>query len=132
MRAELPRADELGGWLSNATSAALEPPAAAVPDGLERIADVPIYFADPLVRRAPALQKTKDAMAPTARVHPATLARLGLPDLASARVRQDGAQAKLQVVADARVPEGGVRVAAGHPATASLGPMFGPIELEPA
>jgi NADH-quinone oxidoreductase subunit G len=29
--------------------------------GVQRIADVPIYFADPLVRRAPSLQKTRDA-----------------------------------------------------------------------
>jgi NADH-quinone oxidoreductase subunit G len=128
----LPRADELGGWLSNAASVALEAPAAAAPNGLERIADVPIYFAVPLVRRAPSLQKTKDALPPTARVHPATLERMGIPDLASVRLRQDGAQAKLPVVADARVPEGCVRVAAGHPATAPLGPMFGRIALEPA
>jgi len=132
VRAELPRADELGGWLSNATSVALMTPAAAAPDGLERIADVPIYFADPLVRRAPSLQKAKDALPPAARVHPATLERLGVPDLASARLREDGAQATLPVVADACVPEGCVRVAAGHPATAPLGAMFGTIVLEPA
>ena len=27
--------------------------------GIQRIADVPIYFADPLVRRSPPLQKTR-------------------------------------------------------------------------
>ena len=37
--------------------------AAATPAGLQRIADVPIYFADPLVRRSPPLQKTRDARA---------------------------------------------------------------------
>ena len=132
VRAELPGADDLGGWLSNAASVALDTPAPAAPNGLERIADVPIYFADPLVRRAPSLQKTKDALPPTARVHPATLERLGLPDLAPARLRQDGGQASLPVVADARVPEGCVRVAAGHPTTARLGAMFGAIVVERA
>ena len=132
VRAELPGADDLGGWLSNAASVALETPVPAAPNGLERIADVPIYFADPLVRRAPSLQKTKDALPPAARVHPATLERLGLPDLAPARLRQDGGQASLSVVADARVPEGCVRVAAGHPTTAPLGPMFGAIVVERA
>ena len=132
VRAELPRADELGSWLSNVTSVALETPAVAAPDGLERIADVPIYFADPLVRRAPSLQKTKDALPPAARIHPATLERLGMPGLASALLRQGGAQARLPVVGDGRVPEGCVRVAAGHPATAPLGAMFGAITLEPA
>ena len=28
--------------------------------GLQRIADVPVNFADPMARRAPALQQTKD------------------------------------------------------------------------
>jgi NADH-quinone oxidoreductase subunit G len=131
VRRELPRADELGERLSNATRVALETPAAA-PNGLERIADVPIYFTDPLVRRAPSLQKTRDALPPTVRVHPATLGRLGVADRATVRLRQDGVQAVLPVMADARVPEGCVRVAAGHPATAPLGPMFGAIALEMA
>src|SRR5689334_10786932 len=34
--------------------------------GIQRVADVPIYFADPLVRRSPPLQKTRDARAPRA------------------------------------------------------------------
>ena len=29
-------------------------------EGLQRVTDVPIYFSDPLARRAPALQKTRD------------------------------------------------------------------------
>ena len=41
--------------------------------GLERVADVPIYFADPLVRRAPSLQQTADARPPRARMHALTL-----------------------------------------------------------
>ncbi|HVJ24784.1 MAG TPA: molybdopterin-dependent oxidoreductase, partial [Burkholderiales bacterium] len=36
------------------------------PQGIQRIADVPIYFADPLVRRSPPLQKTRDARPPRA------------------------------------------------------------------
>ncbi|MCZ7654083.1 MAG: hypothetical protein M5R42_06990 [Rhodocyclaceae bacterium] len=50
---------------------------AAAP-ALQRIADVPIYFADALVRRAPSLQKTRDAAPPAARMNAATLAKLGL------------------------------------------------------
>ncbi|MDX9838516.1 MAG: NADH-quinone oxidoreductase subunit NuoG, partial [Azoarcus sp.] len=46
--------------------------ASAAATGLERVADVPIYFADPLVRRAPSLQKTKDAAAPVARMSSST------------------------------------------------------------
>ena len=44
---------------------------------LERIADVPIYSADPLVRRAPSLQLTADARAPQASL-PARCARARL------------------------------------------------------
>lgn len=34
-------------------------------EGLQRIADVPINFADPMARRSPALQQTADGVAPT-------------------------------------------------------------------
>jgi NADH-quinone oxidoreductase subunit G len=132
VRAELPRADEIGNWLSNETKTALETPRPHVTNGLERIADVPIYAADPLVRRAASLQKTRDALPPRARAHPATLARLGLADGSEVKVRQAGAEATLTLVADAGIPEGCVRVAAAHPLTRTLGPMFGPIALERA
>jgi NADH-quinone oxidoreductase subunit G len=42
----------------------------------ERVADVPMYFADPLVRRAASLQKTRNARPPAMRANAATLARL--------------------------------------------------------
>jgi NADH-quinone oxidoreductase subunit G len=130
IRAELPRADEIGNWLSNATKTALETPL-RVTNGLERIADVPIYAADPLVRRAPSLQKTRDALPPRARAHPATLATLGLADGSEVKVSQDGAHATLTLVSDTGIPEGCVRVSAAHPLTRTLGPMFGSIALEP-
>src|SRR5437762_2447930 len=34
--------------------------------GIQRVADVPMYFADPLVRRSPPLQKTKEGQPPRA------------------------------------------------------------------
>jgi len=132
VRAELPGPDEIGNWLSNATRTGLETPPPRAASGLERIADVPIYAADPLVRRAPSLQKTRDALPPRARAHPATLAKLGLADGSEVRVRQDRAQATLKLAADAGVPEGCVRVAAAHPLTRMLGPMFGSVALESA
>jgi NADH-quinone oxidoreductase subunit G len=130
VRAELPYADQVGGWLSNATHTQVEAPATTNGSDLERVADVPIYSADPLVRRAVSLQKTRDAAPPRARAHPATLSKLGLTDGASIRVRQGDAQATLTVAADDGVPQGCVRVAAAHPSTRTLGPMFGPIALE--
>jgi NADH-quinone oxidoreductase subunit G len=55
---------------------------------LQRIADVPINFADPMSRRAPALQQTADAVAPTARMNEQTLAQVGVAEKAQVRVRQ--------------------------------------------
>jgi NADH-quinone oxidoreductase subunit G len=100
--------------------------------GLQRIADVPIYFADPLVRRSPPLQRTKDAWAPKARMNAKLMTRLGLSKEDSVLIRQDGGQARLKAALDDRVPDECVRVAAAHPSTASLGAMFGAVEVEKA
>jgi NADH-quinone oxidoreductase subunit G len=104
----------------------------AVAAGLQRVADVPIYFADPLARRSPALQKTADAAAPTARMSAATLAQSGVADGAQVRVKQGQGEALLLARADETVPAGCVRVAAAHASTAGLGDMFGSIAVERA
>ena len=98
--------------------------------GLERIADVPIYATDSLVRRASSLQLTADARAPFASL-PATLwSRLGLTDGDQVRVSQGTAQAVLPARVDATLAATAVRVPAGHPDTAALGAMFGAIAVE--
>jgi len=102
------------------------------PSGLQRIADVPIYFADSLVRRAVSLQQTKDAAIPAARMNPQTLAELGVVVGSRVRVRQDQGEAVLTACSDSTVPAGCVRIAAAHPTTAALGEMFGPIDVERA
>ena len=129
VRAEIASGPDLASRLSNATGVAIEAPAAAA-NGVERITDVPGYFADPLVRRAPSLQKTADARAPVARANAATLAKLKLAPGATARLRQGPGEAKLAVALDPGVPDGCVRIAAGHPATSALGGMFGAITVE--
>ena len=101
-------------------------PGKALDDVLERIADVPIYFADPLVRRAASLQRTRDANAPSARLHSAQLAKLGI---ANGEQMLVGA-AMLKAKADDKVPLGCVRVAAAHPATVAASSMFGSINVE--
>ncbi len=104
--------------------------AAARDKQLERVSDVPIHFADPLVRRAESLQHTRDAAAPVARASGATLAAIGIAAGDRVRLRQGAASAELAVVADDRVAAGCVRVPAAHAATASLGPMSGEISME--
>jgi len=117
--------------LHNGTRAApVRPDATAVP--IERVADVPIYFADPLVRSAPSLQRTADARPPRARMHRSLLETLGIAEGGQVKVRQGGGEAVLTAVVDAAVPPGVVRVAAAHPSTCGLEGLSGPITLEKA
>lgn len=99
---------------------------------LERIADVPIYFSDAIVRRADALQKTVDAQAPKAWLSAALAQKLGVTDGAQVRVKQGQGSTLLTAAIDAKLPANVVRVAAAHASTATLGAMFGPISVEKA
>jgi NADH-quinone oxidoreductase subunit G len=64
-------------------------------------------------------------------MHAATLTRLKLAEGAAVRVRQGDGEAILTAAIDAGVPEGCVRISAAHVETRTLGPMFGPIAVEP-
>ncbi|MEJ2406903.1 MAG: NADH-quinone oxidoreductase subunit NuoG [Candidatus Thiodiazotropha sp.] len=98
--------------------------------GLLRIADVPIYAVDPMVRRAEPLQATADAAtAVCLRANSATLQQAGLDDGAQARVNQDGGEAVVAVVADERLPDNAVYLPAGVLETRGLGGSFCPIQL---
>jgi len=101
-------------------------PAASPVSGIQRIADVPIYFADPLVRRSPSLQKTRDARPPRAWMNSRLLARLGV---AAGQPVLINASVKLMCALDDRLPDECVRIAAAHPSTAAVGPMFGALTL---
>ena len=106
---------------------------AASAKGLERVADVPIHFADALVRRAPALQQASDSAAPAARMNAATMAKLGLVAGELARVGAGGtATVTLPAQLDAGLPGGVVRVATAHADTLALGPMFCALSVEKA
>ena len=134
--AEEVRAEALGdvsalaARLDNSSAATWSaPPAATAP---ERIADVPIYSADALARRAPSLQATADAKAPFVGVPSALWQRLGLKAGDTVRVSQGAASATLPVREDASLAANAVRIAAGHASTATLGAMFGPVTVERA
>ncbi|HEX7637322.1 MAG TPA: NADH-quinone oxidoreductase subunit NuoG, partial [Burkholderiaceae bacterium] len=66
--------------------------AAGAASGLERIADVPIYATDSLVRRAVSLQLTADARAPQASLSARVWAELGLAAGDKVRVTQGAAE----------------------------------------
>ena len=116
-------------FLSNEISGLSVQPAQPV-DGLERVADVPIYQTDAVVRRSPGLQMTLDAALPVARMHSRLIAQLGLEENGRVSLRQTAGALTLKVQRDDLLPVNCVRVPCGHPLTASLGPMFGPITAE--
>jgi NADH-quinone oxidoreductase subunit G len=99
--------------------------------GLQRVSNVPIYFADALVRRAASLQMTHDAATPCVAMHGSELRKLGVKSGDIVKVNQGKASARLVAQADDSMPAATARVAAGHPATAELGAMFGTITVEP-
>lgn len=121
-----------GGELPLSNRLNLVTPSARMPiAGLQRVADVPIYATDPLVRRAPALQRTRDARPPKLRLAGETLTQLGVSPGATVRVRANGAAVELVAERDDALAPGCARIAVAHPATLALGPMFGEIAVEP-
>jgi len=109
------------------TEVALPAPATTV----ERIGEVPIYAADPLVRRAPSLQKSADAKnAKFAFLAKDIFVSLGLVDGADIKITQGVGSAILSAKCDALLPAGCVRVSAALAETTHLDAMFGTATLE--
>lgn len=118
--------------LSNATAAQTAAPAAAA-GGIERLADVPIYHADPIVRRAGSLQLTAASRAAVRAGLPADLfEQLGLAAGDAVRVTQGQGSVVLPAVLDRTLASGVIRVPAATEASAQLGPMFGTVSVEKA
>jgi NADH-quinone oxidoreductase subunit G len=123
---------DFSGKLNNI--AKLAPQAASYANGgqLERVTDVPIYFADAIARRSEPLLRTADAQAPLAHLPLALAEKLGVKAGDKVKVTQGSGSALLVAGIDPRLPANAVRVAAAHPATATLGAMFGAINVEKA
>ncbi len=121
---------DLSARLNNTASVALVAPQSV--QGLQRVADVPVYFSDAIVRRAPALQETTDARTPKAILPVALAEKLGVREGATVRVTQGKASVVLGCAIDGSLPANVVRVAAAHTSTLALGEMFGPISVEKA
>ncbi|WP_455726353.1 NADH-quinone oxidoreductase subunit NuoG [Burkholderia stabilis] len=124
----------VAGRLSNQTSVApVRVATNAANGGFERLADVPIYHADALVRRAGALHLTAAAKAANAAALPAALFdKLGLKEGDAVRVRQGERAVQLPAVRDANLAETVVRVSAATPAGAALGSLSGELVVEKA
>ena len=105
----------------------------SLPQGLLRIADVPIYAVDSMVRRAAPLQATKDATAASClRANSNTLKKYNLADGARVTVAQGSGEATVTVVTDERLPDEAVYLPAGIIETQGLDGSFSPIRLAQA
>jgi len=96
---------------------------------LERLADVPIYFADAIARRSEPLLRTADANAPLATISAKLAEQLGVQAGQLVTVSQGQGSVQLVANVDSRLPANVVRVAAAHELTSVLGDMFGAIQV---
>jgi NADH-quinone oxidoreductase subunit G len=130
VRAECLPAD-ITAKLNNHTQVSVQKVAAPAA-GYQRIADVPIYFADALVRRAESLQLTADSKAPRAWLHGDELQKLGVAEGGQVKLRNGSGDVTLAAARDDRLPAGCVRVSGAHPSTLNAGPLAGVLLVERA
>jgi NADH-quinone oxidoreductase subunit G len=120
---------DVSSKLSNVGDIAATSASFGTAGGLQRIADVPIYFADAIARRSPPLLRTADAQAPLAHLPVALAESLGVKSGDTVKVTQGSGSALLKASVDASLPANTVRVATAHPTTMMLGAMYGAIDV---
>ncbi len=125
-------ASDLSAKLSNVSRKAAVAGVPFTATGLQRLADVPIYFADALARRSGPLLATTDAAAPKAHLSTAAAQQIGVKAGDKVEVKQGSGFAILEATIDAGLPANVVRVSAAHASTAMLGAMFGDITVAKA
>ena len=101
-------------------------------EGLIRIGNVPIYAVDPLVRRAPALQRTPAMAMVGVALHPEQAAALGLAADDQVQIRQNGSAVRSRILIDDHIPLGCARIPAGVAGSESLGDQIAPVSLSKA
>jgi NADH-quinone oxidoreductase subunit G len=121
---------DLTARLNNHADIALKPVQRS--QGIERLADVPLYFSDAIVRRSESLQQTTDAHVPRAVLSTALAEKLSVSPGDKVRVSQGTTTIVIEYAVDRGLPDNVVRIASAHVSTAALGPMFGTISVEKA
>ncbi len=105
-----------------------EPPAM----GFKRVAEIPLYSVDMLVRRSAPLQATHDADAAWVLLSPVDAGKLGITENARVALQHAGARITLPAKLDDSVQSGNVFLPAGIAATAGFAPLYAGVELERA
>ncbi len=123
-----PVIDRLGGRIEPVASVAPQVEQA----GFERIADIPLYSADPIVRRAPSLQRTKDAQVGAVWLNEQALAALGAQEGDKLKLKTPTGEVVLPAALDKTLPDASVRLPGAQAATAELGGLAGLISVERA
>ncbi|MDR0250813.1 MAG: NADH-quinone oxidoreductase subunit NuoG [Burkholderiales bacterium] len=128
--------DSIKARLSNHTDRALQTlPKTEAKQTVERVAGVPIYHSDPLVRRAASLQRTVLAATPRVTMNAALAARLNLVKDGAVRIRQGEGETEITAVlpwvCDETLLSDTVRFDMAHPLTAGFD-VCGEIHLEAA
>ena len=126
------KAAALAGFDASKLGAVPAPIAAVVTtinNALERVADVPIYHADPLVRRGLALSRSAYGKQAHVRMNAETAKLLNLADGATVTVTQGAGSATSTLSVDASVPNGAVRVPLATELSAQLGASTDPITV---
>ena len=102
-------------------------------NGLERLSDVNIYAGDQIVRRASALQLTRDAKRGNQiGLGQKLFSELGLKEGDAVRVSQGAQSVDMPATLEVNLAPGAVRVSAGTVASAKLGAMFGSVSVSKA
>ncbi|MGY8525021.1 NADH-quinone oxidoreductase subunit NuoG [Paracidovorax citrulli] len=126
-------AQPIDAQLDNRTGAAIRVSTRSAGGAIERVADVPIYHSDAIVRRAESLQLTAAARrAMQVGLSADLFASLGVQAGDPVRVSQGQGSVVLPAVLEAGLPAGTVRVSAATPAAIGLGAMFGTVQVEKA
>jgi NADH-quinone oxidoreductase subunit G len=99
------------------------------PAGVVRLADVPLYAVDCVVRRSEPLQKTADAAQAAVYIHESTAKDLGLADGQPVSVRQGDGQHSLDLIIDNRIALGCAWIPAGVAGAAGLGAHGSTIDI---
>jgi NADH-quinone oxidoreductase subunit G len=124
---------DIPGSLSNRTQVSLGQGQTSTTTGIERVADLPIYFSDSIVRRAPSLHLTVDSKnALKAGLSPELFAQFGLKEGDAIKVSQGNYSVVLPATLQKGLASGVVRIATGTPASAELGSSFGELIVERA
>ena len=121
---------ELGKYLSNSLRSSVFSLETNREDTIYRIGEVPIYQADPIVRRAQSLQETRDAVSIAAWMTSELMEKIGVIEGDQVSIKQGNEAVLLQVACDDKLPANCVRIPCAHSKTSNLGALFGEILVE--